>query len=131
MTEDSIIKITIHKALTCNADENVKEIAKKLKDSKDRRIFVVDKQDKLIGIITTTDLVYKTLCDREKSSEMKASDVMVNEVKAVDLSEDFEKALEIMNELKTFTCPVTDKEKMVGVISYHELVNYIFTSLQK
>ena len=131
METQSIKKITIHKALTCGLDESVMDIAKKLKAGKERRIFVVDKNEKIEGIITTTDLVYKALCDGDKCSKMNAKDLMVKNVKAVDLNEDFEKALEIMNELKTFTCPVTDGGKLVGVISYHELIDYLFNSVRK
>ena len=131
METESIKKITIHKALTCSLDESAMDIAKKLRAGKERRIFVVDKDGKMEGIITTTDLVYKALCDGDKCSRMNAKELMVKSVKSVDLSEDFEKALEIMNELKTFNCPVTDKGKLVGVISYHELVDYLYNSVKK
>lgn len=131
METESIKKITIHKALTCSLDESVMDIAKKLRTGKERRIFVVDKSGKMEGIITTTDLVYKALCDGDKCSKMNAKELMVKAVKSVDLNDDFEKALEIMNELKTFNCPVTDNGKLVGVISYHELVDYLFNSVKK
>ncbi|MEK6894237.1 MAG: CBS domain-containing protein [Nanoarchaeota archaeon] len=131
METESIKKITINKALTCSLDESVMDIAKKLRTGKERRIFVVDKNGKMEGIITTTDLVYKALCDGDKCSKMNAKELMVKAVKSVDLNDDFEKALEIMNELKTFNCPVTDNGKLVGVISYHELVDYLFNSVKK
>lgn len=129
--ENEIKKIPIHKALTCPLDASIEDIAKILKDGKERRVFVVDKKGKLAGIITTTDMVYKALCFGNKCEKMDASDIMVKEVRSVDLNEDFEKALEIMNELKSFTCPVTDKGKLVGVISYHELLDYLFKSVRK
>ena len=129
--EDNLKKINIHKALSCSLDESIENIANKLKEHKERRIFVNDKAGNLVGIITTTDLVYKALCFGNKCSKMNASDVMVKDVKSVDLSEDFEKALEIMNSIKSFTCPVTDNRKLVGVISYHELVDYLFNSVRK
>jgi CBS domain-containing protein len=129
--EENIRKIAIHKVLTCNLDESVENIAKKLKQHNERRIFVNDNSGKLAGIITTTDLVYKGLCFGNKCVKMNASDVMVKDVRSVDLSESFEKALEIMNSIKSFNCPVTDKGKVVGVVSYHELVDYLFNSVRK
>ncbi|MBX4196253.1 CBS domain-containing protein [Candidatus Pacearchaeota archaeon] len=124
-----IKKITLHNALACATDDSVSFIAKKLKDHKDRRIFVVDAQHKLLGIITTTDLVYKTLADGKH--DQKAEDVMVRNVKSVDVAEGMEKALDIMNELKTFTCPVTEHGKLIGIISYHDLVGHVLASIGK
>src|SRR5687767_105691 len=103
--ENEIKKLTIHNALTCTLDESMESIANKLKEKKERRIFVNDKDGKLLGIITTTDLVYKGLCFGSKCVKMTAMDIMTKEVRSVDLNDDFEKALEIMNSIKSFTCP--------------------------
>jgi len=122
-----INKIKIHSVLTCNLNDNVKEIAKKLKENRDRRIFVVDSEDKLKGIITTTDLVYKFLA--EEREDLKAEDIMTKEVKSVGVSEDLEKALEIMNEIKSFSCPLTEDGKIIGLISYQDILGHVFKTL--
>ncbi len=123
-----IKKIKVHKVLTCKLDDTVKDIAKKLKENKERRIFVVDKQGKLSGLITTTDLVYKALCEDKK---LKAKDVMTKEVKCVEVSEDLDKALAIMDETKSFVCPVVKEGKILGIITYHDLANYVFKEVEK
>ena len=129
MIADNVKKIPIHAVVTCTVEASIDEIAKKLRDKKERRIFVIDKNEKLSGIITTTDLVYKALCNCKQVEKMKAKDVMVKEVKAVDVNNSLENALEIMNDLKTLTCPVVDNGKIIGVLSYHELVNHVFNKL--
>ena len=131
MIGEEIRKIQIYPIVTCGLDSSVTEIARKLRANKERRIFVVDAKGKLAGIITTTDLVYKEIRDGDKVNQLKAKEVMIGKVKSVDISEDLDRALGIMNELKTFNCPVTDKGKIVGIISYHDLVNYVFKSLEK
>ena len=123
-----ITKIKLHKALTCTEEEKVLDVAKKLKDANDRRIFVVDSEGNLKGVITTTDLAYKAVA--EDASNLTAKDIMVSDVKAVDSSEDLNKALEIMNNLKSFACPVVDKGKLSGVIFYHDIVNYVMEQLK-
>lgn len=128
MDEMEIKKIKLHKVLACKIDEKIIEVSKKLKEKKERRIFVVDK-DKLVGIITTTDLVYKVLAENKK--DLTARDVMTKEVKSVDINEDIEKALEIMNSLKTFACPVTVKGKLLGLVSYHDLVGHVICHVEK
>lgn len=122
-------KIKINKALACKLDDSVKDIAKKLKENNERRIFVVDNEGNLKGIITTTDLVYKALTDGNKT--LKAKDVMTENILSVDSNEDLDKALEIMNKLKSFVCPVAENGKLLGVISYHDLMSYVVSSLKE
>lgn len=123
-----INKIPIHSVIHCKEEDSVKEIANKLREKKDRRIFVLGHDEKLIGLITTTDLVYKALGE---NGDLKAKDVMTKHVLAVDIGEDFDKALEIMDKTNSFVCPVTEHGKILGIIDYHDLVNYVFKSIEK
>lgn len=118
-----VSKIKLHTALTCGMNDSISELAKKMKDKKERRIFVLDEKGKIKGIITTTDLVYKVLPGSK--TNLKASEVMTENVQHVDISKNIEDALTIMNALKTFTCPISDKGKLLGVISYYDLVGHV------
>ena len=122
-------KIKIHEVLTCNPNDDVTSIAKKLKDNNERRIFVIDSEKKLLGIITTTDLVYKVLAKNKEN--LKAKEIMTKKVKTIDTSDELNKALEIMNEIKSFSCPLTENNKIIGLISYHDLVGHVFSSLSE
>ena len=122
-------KIELHKVITCREEDSVAHVAETLKKHKERRIFVVDDKGKLQGIITTTDLVYKALTsDKQK---LTAKEVMSKEVKAVETHEDLNKALEIMNNLKSFSCPVTEHGKIIGLVSYHDLLGHVMSSLKE
>lgn len=129
MEDMKIDKINIHPVLTCSSEESIESIALKLREKKERRIFVVETNKKLLGVITTTDLVYKALPNCSEVSKMKAQDIMTPNVRSLEISEDLEKALEIMNELQSFTCPVTENGKILGIISYHELVDHVFQNV--
>ena len=96
-------KIKVQEVLTCKLDESAVEIARKLEEKKDRRIFVVNEDNELQGIITTTDLVYKVL--GKEDLNLKAEDIMTKDIKHVEVSEDLDKALEVMNDTKSFVCP--------------------------
>jgi CBS domain-containing protein len=122
-------KIKVHEVLKANENTSVSEMSRKLKENKDRRIFIVDEKDMLKGLVTTTDLVYKALS--EGNTEMLAKDIMTKDVATIDVKDDLEKAIEIMNELKSFVCPVTDNGKIVGLISYHDLMDNIINDLNK
>lgn len=116
-------KIKIQKALTCKEDENVANIAKMLKKENHRRIFVVDEEGKLKGIITTTDLVYKVLADGKKTA--KAKDIMTAKVEHVEHSDPLENALGVMDATKSYVCPVTENGKFIGLISHHDIVGFL------
>ncbi|HLC77977.1 MAG TPA: CBS domain-containing protein [Candidatus Nanoarchaeia archaeon] len=130
MEDMKLDKINVHPVVTCSEDDSIEMIASKLREKQERRIFVVDAHKKLLGIITTTDLVYKVLSKCSEAERLKAKDIMIKNVKALDINEDLEKALEIMNELQSFTCPVTENGHIVGIISYHELVNHVFQTVK-
>ena len=114
-------KIKLHPVITCKEDMKAKEIAEILKNSNERRIFVIDNGEKLCGIITTTDLVYKSLA----GNSLTAKEIMTKNIKSVDKKDPLEKAIEIMNEIKSYSCPVVEKGKIIGIISYHDVVNHI------
>ena len=122
-------KIKIHPALTCFIDESIVNIAKKLKKEKHRRIFVIDDEKKLKGVITTTDLVYKALA--ENKTALKARDIMTKKVEYVEQSDELEKALGVMNSTKSYVCPITENGKFIGLLSHHDIVGFLISSSKK
>ncbi len=126
ITMDKTIKI--YPALNCLETVSAHDVAKKLREAKERRIFIVDANQKLIGVITTTDLVYRAL--GENRCDMKAKDVMTSPVQHVEMNENLEKIVEIMNSLKSVTCPVTQKGVLKGVVHYKDIVQHIAHSLR-
>jgi acetoin utilization protein AcuB len=122
-----IKKIKVHNVLKCRDIDTVNHISKLLKEKNERRIFVVDENNKLNGIITTTDLVYKVLAFDNKN--LTAKEIMTKNVQSVDISEDINKALEVMNKIKSYSCPLTDKGKLVGLLSYHDIVGHVMKTI--
>ncbi|MBT4022521.1 CBS domain-containing protein, partial [archaeon] len=47
---------TLLKALNCNVDETIVNVAKTLKENKQRRIIIIDEKKSPVGIISTTDI---------------------------------------------------------------------------
>jgi CBS domain-containing protein len=121
-------KIKISSALTCKETDSIIEVAKLLKKEKERRVFVVDANKKLTGIVTCTDLVYKALAS--KKFDIKVKDVMTQKVQGLDQSEPLENALGVMSSVKSFVCPITDKGKFLGVLHHHDIISFL-TSQKK
>jgi len=126
-----IKKIKVQDVLTCSEEDSLKVISEKLKENKDRRIFVISSDNELKGIITTTDLVYKALCSEDCGNNLKAKDIMTTDVRSVDINEDINKALEIMDDLKTFVCPLTEDKKLLGLVEYNDIVEHVLESIKE
>lgn len=119
-------KIKVHKALTCKEDDSVIVVSKLLKKEKERRIFVIDSKGMLKGIITTTDLVYQVLTTKKYDS--KAKDIMTKKVECLEDSEPLEKALGVMNTVKSFVCPITHNGKFLGIMHHHDIMKFLASS---
>lgn len=98
-------------------------------------ILVVKTTDesRLIGIITTTDLlrlINGALSSRtqrlqalRKIGFMKAGDVASKKVISLQKSDSVMKAVALMHRKNIHTIPIYDKNKLVGVIGKHDILN--------
>ncbi|PIN89204.1 hypothetical protein COU57_06370 [Candidatus Pacearchaeota archaeon CG10_big_fil_rev_8_21_14_0_10_32_14] len=115
------MEIKLIKPNTCSPDETIFKVSAEFQKKKLRRMLVVDKQNKLVGILTTVDLV-KFITSGKDSRKTKVKEFMISKVKSVEEDEKLEDALKIMNQLKTFVCPVTRKGKLIGVVGYQDII---------
>lgn len=81
-------------------------------------IPVVDKNSKLVGIVTNRDLRF------EQNFKRKISEVMTKEVVSVVGNVSFDKAAKILQEHKIEKLPVVDKTgKLIGLVTYKDIMN--------
>lgn len=120
-----IKNITIQKIETCNEDDSIIEVAKKLQSINDRHIFIVDKDQKPAGIISAVDISNRIVAEGKNPKEMKASQVMNSPVESAELNKESEFALKIMMERNTLHCPVVDNGKLVGCVSYNDVFQHV------
>jgi CBS domain-containing protein len=121
----------ILKATSIEENVSVLKIAKIMKQKKIRHVFVCDKKGTLKGIISESDIVRKVVAENKKPEEVLAKEIMVSPVLAVEINDNPEKALAIMNKIKTLTCPVTKNKKLVGIVHYQSIVNQIYEEMRK
>lgn len=80
-------------------------------------IPVVDKSNKLVGIVTNRDLRFERKLDRA------IKEVMTKKVVTVSEFTTFEKAADILQENKIEKLPVVDKnKKLIGLITYRDII---------
>jgi CBS domain-containing protein len=120
-------KIKLIKADTAGRNESVRSIAKKMHSKKKRRFYIVDKEKKLEGVVTTVDIM-KAIALGKDVTKTKVSDIMCRKVKAISVDDNIDDALKIMNSLKTFVCPVVKDGKLLGVITYQDIISNLVVS---
>lgn len=117
---------TLIKALTCDRRASAVEVAKLLRENKQRRILVLDDKKYPIGIISTTDMNNRVVAEDADASELKAEQVMTTPVAVVcDVKEDINKVYEKMINKKSFFVPVTENGKIYGILTYGELLRRV------
>lgn len=126
-----IKELKMYPALTCDESESIVGVAKKMKDNEARHIFVVDKENKALGIISSTDFTNKVIAEGKNPAMFKAKDVMNSPVESADINQDAEFAMAIMLRRKTYSCLVTEKNKVKGVIDYKTALERIVKKIKE
>lgn len=104
--------------ITLHADAKVADALAIMKEFSIGGIPVVEKDNKLVGIVTNRDLRF------ERNPQKPVAQVMTSE-NLITTSEftDFEKAADILQEYKIEKLPVVDKDyKLVGLITYKDII---------
>ena len=117
--------------IAATPDMSIMDAAKLMKDNKISRMPVVDKTDRVMGIITDRD-VKEASPSKATSleihelyyllSEIKVEDIMVRDPYVVTPMETVERAAVLMNEKGISGLPVVDEEgKAVGIITESDI----------
>lgn len=116
--------------VTTHPDTPIDEALKLMRDSKVRRLPVLDKDGKLVGIVTEKDLLYvspspaTSLSIHELHyliSKIKVKDVMAKDVITATEYTPLEEAARIMADNKIGSLPVMRDGKLVGIITETDL----------
>jgi len=107
--------------ITLNPEANVGDANKVMKDYKIGGIPIVDKSNKLIGIITNRDLRFQRDASKLVSELMTKNNLITAGV-GIDLTQ----AEDILKENKIEKLPIVDKDfKLTGLITYRDILKKI------
>lgn len=122
---------TLIKPLSCNKETSVVEVAKILRDNKQRRIIVVDENKSPIGIISTTDINNRVVAENKSASKLKAQDIMTSPIfLTCDINDNLNDIFKKMVEHESFFCPVTKDSKLYGILTYGELMRGVHEKIK-
>lgn len=102
--------------VTCKITDDIPHVAKKMVDAEVGSIFVEDLDGKIVGLITDGQ-IFRLVADRESLDRKTAKDIMVSPVKEVDKDATLKEAWEIFQQTGFKRLAVTEKGKIVGVLS--------------
>lgn len=103
-------------------------------------VLVVGKKNrnKVLGILTTTDLIkfldkaFSTkrgrLAELNKMAGLPALGIASRRLVKIQKDTRISKVIAIMQKKKVYTVPVFDKERLVGVVGRHDILNVAFNS---
>ena len=126
----SIKEILDHKGAavwTVTPDTTVFE-AIQLMSEKNIGALLVTERDKLVGILSERDYTRKVALKGKTSKELKVREILSDHVLSVTPGHTVEECLRLMTENRVRHLPVLDGEKITGVVSIGDLVNWIIST---
>jgi len=117
-------------AITCLSTEKLSKVAAILRDKKIRHIYVILEDKKLVGVVAAIDLVYNIMAEEKDYLTLTAGDVMKKEVMSFSKEDELTKPIGFMSKSNIMTVPITEDEKIIGVVFYKDVVNKIMEAKQ-
>lgn len=109
--------IMITEPITTSGNRTVVQALEIMKANKVDSLLIINKEDKLEGIITIKDII------RNYKGSLKVNTIMGTQIKTVNLEDSLVDILNLMNELKIGYVPVVDdSSKLVGLITESSLL---------
>jgi CBS domain-containing protein len=106
---------TVYQAIEMMADKHVGAL-------------LVIAEDKLVGIISERDYARKVILKGKSSKETRVQEIMTGSVVSVEPQIPIDDCMRIMTEKRIRHIPVVENEKVIGIVSIGDLVNWIMSA---
>ena len=116
--------------LTFSENDKVLTAVKAMSKDNFGSVIIVDKQKKVLGIVTERDLMRKLLNNSMNPKTTKLKDIMTSPVKVADKDDQLTSWLRQMSNERFRHVPVVDKSgKLINVMSQGDFVSYTWPDL--
>ncbi len=124
MMHERLHSIMTREVVTLRVDQTVAEAYTMVRNRRFHHLPVVDNDGKLVGIITSFDLLKMGVCPDEYSQYM-ISDVMTTHVAYLSPEDQIGAAAEVFMEHLFHGLPICDDEmRLVGIVTTHDILKY-------
>jgi CBS domain-containing protein len=110
------------KVTTIYQDETVLEAIQKLCANRIGVLLVLDRDQKVVGILSERDCMSAASKDHQRLGEIKIAEAMTREVIICEPDDDLEKVRNIVTANRIRHLPVAENGKVVGLISIGDIV---------
>ena len=102
---------------------SVREAARRMRDERIGSLLV-DNGGKLVGIITETDLVRRGIAEGTDLNKATVQSIMTSPIATIEITRTLQDAHDMMGDIGVRHLGVTDKGKLVGLVSVRDLLVY-------
>jgi len=134
--EKPIKEIMTVKLVTVSPETTARAIKRLFERNSFHHLPVLDKREKLVGMVSREDfykLAYVLTLDSEKADDsqpsydsIEAAQIMTKYPLALDPDDTIGLAADIILANKFHALPILDDDKLVGIITSHDLLKYSF-----
>ncbi len=111
------IKKVMKKPITIDENKTLKEAASVMSKKNISSLVVIDKKNKIAGIISEKDIL-----DNVSKLKKKISSVMSKNVVKIEAGKSLDDAARLMTERKISKMPIVEKNKLVGIITSTDII---------
>jgi signal-transduction protein with cAMP-binding, CBS, and nucleotidyltransferase domain len=126
----SVREIMSTKLVTIGMTETAKDAAKKMMDKSVSSLLVVDQDNLTVGIITERDIVRGVCIHDGNSKDFRVHHVMSSPVSSIDPDSSVEAAASMMLQEKVRHLVVKDGDRLVGIITATNFIDYLDDELE-
>jgi len=109
---------------TVRRESTLREVAQLMKDEDCGVVPIVDERGCLVGIITDRDMVIRAFTGGKTPDQLRAGDVMTDDVECVHPEESIHSVIEMMGRRQIRRVPVVERDdRVVGIISMGDIAN--------
>ena len=115
--EIAFVENVVQEAVTCNEDEEIRAVANRIISRSVNHVIVVDRENKLKGIVTSWDITKAIAEDKSR-----LSDIVTRRVVTATLSEPLDSASRTMAQHNISALPVINKDgKVLGIVTSEDI----------
>lgn len=123
MPETLVRDVMNPQVIVAKSSVTVKEAAELMAQMRIGCLIVID-DEKLLGIVTESDIIGKIVAKNRDPEKITLRDIMTGKVISVSSDKSLNEAADMMVENKIKRLPVVDNGKLVGIITATDMISF-------